>query len=117
MIDPVTGWFEIAEIPAKRADVIINVLEQTWLVRYPRPAEIIMDRGKEFAAEVRDELQNEYGAIRKLIITRNPQANSMVERAHQTIHNMIATQNIERQQDLPVGSWAGMLDRDSRTHD
>ena len=109
MIDPVTGWFEIAEIPAKRADVIFNVLEQTWLVRYPRPAEIIMDRGKEFAAEVRDELQNEYGVIRKLITTRNPQANSMVERAHQTIHNMIATQNIERKQDLPGGSWAGIL--------
>jgi transposase InsO family protein len=85
MIDPVTGWFEIAEIPAKRADNIINVLEQTWLVRYPRPAEIIMDRGEEFAAEVHDELQNEYGVIRKLITTRNPQANSMVKRAHQTI--------------------------------
>jgi hypothetical protein len=43
-IDPVTGWFEIAEIPKKSADVVINVLHQTWLVRYPRPAEIIMDR-------------------------------------------------------------------------
>jgi hypothetical protein len=35
MIDPVTGWFEIAEIPAKRVDVIMNVLKQTWLVQYP----------------------------------------------------------------------------------
>jgi hypothetical protein len=68
-----------------------------------------MDRGKEFAAEVRDELQNEYGVIRKLITTQNPQVNSMVERAHQTIHDMIATQNIERKQDLPGGSWAGIL--------
>jgi transposase InsO family protein len=109
MIDPVTGWFEITEIPAKRADVIINVLKQTWLVRYLRPAEIIMDRGKEFAAKVRDKLQNEYGVIRKLNTTRNPQANSMVERAHQTIHNMITTQNIERKQDLPGRSWAGIL--------
>jgi hypothetical protein len=33
----------------------------------------------------------------------------MVERAHQTIHNMIATQNIEQKQDLPGGSWAGIL--------
>ena len=69
MIDPVTGWFEIAEIPAKCADVIINVLEQTWFIRYPHPAVVIMDRGKEFAAEVRDELQNEYGVIQKLITT------------------------------------------------
>jgi hypothetical protein len=35
MIDPVNGWFEIAEIPKKSADVVINVLDQTWLVRYP----------------------------------------------------------------------------------
>ena len=29
MIDPATGWFEITEIPAKMADVVINVLETT----------------------------------------------------------------------------------------
>jgi hypothetical protein len=34
MINPVTGWFEIAEIPEKTADEVINILEMTWLVRY-----------------------------------------------------------------------------------
>jgi hypothetical protein len=29
MIDPVTGWFEIAEIPEKTAGDVINVLEMT----------------------------------------------------------------------------------------
>ena len=33
MIDPATGWFEIVEIPNKRADYIANVLEYTWLTR------------------------------------------------------------------------------------
>ena len=33
MIDPVTGWFEMAEIKTKSADVIANVIEQTWLNR------------------------------------------------------------------------------------
>jgi hypothetical protein len=72
MIDPVTGWFEIAEVPKKSADVVINLLDQTWLVRYPRPAEIIMDRGRELAGEVQLELQREYSIITKLITTRNP---------------------------------------------
>ena len=31
MIDPATGWFEIAEIPTKRADDVINILEFSWL--------------------------------------------------------------------------------------
>ena len=79
MIDPVTGWFEIAEVPAKSAGIIIDVLEQTWLVRYPKPAEVIMDRGREFMAEVRNSLRNDYGIRRKLITTQNPQANAMVE--------------------------------------
>ena len=50
MIDPATGWFEIKEIKTKRADVIAiaNLVEQTWLVRYPWPDLIIMDRVREF---------------------------------------------------------------------
>jgi len=33
----------------------------------------------------------------------------MVERAHQTIHNLIATQNIKSKHDLPDGQWDGVL--------
>ena len=109
MIDPVTGWFEIVEIPAKTADEVAICLEQTWLTRYPWPAEVIMDRGKEFRAEVEKMLKDEYGLRRKFITTRNPQANSMVERAHQTIHNLIATQGIESRDDLVNGTWNGVL--------
>ena len=109
MIDPATGWFEIAEIPAKSADEVANVLEQTWLTRYPWPAEVVLDRGREFRAEVEKTLKDEYGLRRKLITTRNPQANSMVERAHQTIHNLIATQGITNKSDLPGESWDGIL--------
>ena len=64
MIDPATGWFEIAEIPNKKADFIANILEINWLTRYPWPTEIVMDRGREFQAEVSDAIYNEYG-IRK----------------------------------------------------
>ena len=109
MIDPATGWFEIKEIPSKSADEVANVLEMTWFTRYPWPAEVIMDRGKEFRAEVEKLLRDEYGIRRKLITTRNPQANAMVERAHQTIHNLIATQGIQSREDLPDESWDGIL--------
>jgi transposase InsO family protein len=95
MIDPVTGWFELAEIPAKSADVVIDdVLEQKWLNRYPRPTSVVMDRGREFMAEVKRTLKHDYGVQRKLITTRNPQANAMVERAHQMLHSMLATKEI-----------------------
>ena len=95
MIDPATGWFEIAEIPSKSADNVANILEMSWLTRYPIPTEVVMDRGREFAAEVKDMLQEHYGLSRKVITTRNPQANGIVERVHQVVHNMIRTSGLK----------------------
>jgi len=109
IIDPITRWFKIAEIPAKSADVIADTFERMWLVRYPRPAEVIIDRGHEFMAEMQRMLRNDYGIRRKLITTRNLQANSIVERAHQTVHNLITSQNITCKKDLPHSTWAGLL--------
>ena len=110
MIDPATGWFEIVNIPTKRADFIANLLEYTWLTRYPWPTEIRMDRGSEFAAEVSAALKNEYGIKRKLITTRNPQANSIIERIHQVVGNMIRTRDIRGADDLdPDFPWMGVL--------
>ncbi len=70
MIDPCTGWFEIAEIENAKADEVANVLQETWLTRYPWPAEIIMDRGREFMKEVPVMLKNDYGIKVKRITTQ-----------------------------------------------
>ena len=37
MIDPVTGWFEIVEIPKRTAKTVATAFDHTWLSRYPRP--------------------------------------------------------------------------------
>ena len=83
--------FEIVELPEKRSDIIANLLEQTWLVQYPWPRVVINDRGTEFMAEVKKMLKDEYDIRQKVITTRNPQANAILERIHQTIGNMIRT--------------------------
>jgi transposase InsO family protein len=108
MIDPATGWFEIIEVPNKQTDEIANIFEMCWLNRYPWPTQIVMDRGKEFMGDIKTLLQS-YGITRKPITTRNPQANAMVERAHQTLHNMISSQQIKTKDDLPNGTWDGIL--------
>ena len=48
MIDPVTGWFEITQYDDKRAISIAELVETTWLTRYPRPMEIMSDQIQEF---------------------------------------------------------------------
>jgi len=59
-----------------------------------------MDKGKEFAREVSETLKNEYGVNRKIITSRNPQANSMIERCHKTLHNMIRSAQIKDRREL-----------------
>ena len=109
MIDPSTGWFEIAEIPNKRADVVANILEQTWLSRYPWPRHVIHDRGTEFMAEVHDTLENDYGCVINHTTTRNPQANAIVERVHQTIGNMIRTYLVDNPELDTQDPFKGLL--------
>ena len=109
MIDPVTGWFEIKDIKTKRADIIANVIEKTWLSRYPRPEKVICDRGKEFMAEFKKMIKEDYGIVQKLITTRNPQANAILERVHQTIGNMFRTQQINKIDLDEEEPWSGIL--------
>jgi len=100
MIDPATRFFDIVDIGQKSADMIANWLEIHWLSRYPWPTEITMDKGSEFAAEVRDTLKDEHGFVRKIITSRNPQLNSIIERCHKTLHNVIRSAQIKDRRDL-----------------
>ena len=45
MIDPVTGWFEIAQYNDKISIYIASLVETKWMSRYPRPIEIMHDQG------------------------------------------------------------------------
>ena len=45
MIDPVTGWFEIAQYNDKSAISITKLVENTWLSRYSTPIESTYDQG------------------------------------------------------------------------
>ena len=49
-----------------------------------------------------------HGITMKLITTRNPQANAMVERIHQVCGNMVRTRAITGKADLDQG-WLGIL--------
>jgi hypothetical protein len=37
IIDPVTGWFEMQQIPNKTAAKVTDIAEKTWFTRYPLP--------------------------------------------------------------------------------
>ena len=45
MIDPITGWFEVTQQTNKKEMANENLVETTWLVRYPWPVEITYEQG------------------------------------------------------------------------
>ena len=95
MIDLATGWIEIRTIPSALVDLVANQVELAWLTPYLLPSKVIVDRRNEFLAEFREMIINDYGIMVKLIIPRNPQANSILERVHQIIGNILRTFKVQ----------------------
>ena len=109
MIDPATGWFEIVQIPNKEAITIANLVEQVWLSRYPWPTEITYDRGSEFIGhDFKQNMKDEYGLTVHACTAKNPQANSVLERIHQVLANMIRTFELEDIYIDEKNPWAGI---------
>ena len=106
MIDPATGWIEIAKIPDKQADTVADVIKSTWFNCYLRPTQVVMDRGSEFMAEFSEMVIRDYGIKKKTITTCNPQANAIVERVHQTTKTEIK-KNPSRESFLRHASQSG----------
>ena len=108
MIDSASGWFEIAEISNKKAHTVAETVEQTWFSRYPWPTQITLDRGREFMGEFTRMIREDYGLKKKPITARNPQANAIIERVHQTIGQMIRTSEVQ-EMDNVIDPFKGIL--------
>jgi hypothetical protein len=107
VIDPATGWFEMEQISNKTAVEVAYICETTWFTKCPLPQRITLDRGTEFMAEFAKMVKNDCGMKLKPVTTRNPQANAITERVHQTIGNIIRTFNVQSMDsDDP---WTGTL--------
>ena len=109
MIDPATGWFEMKPTSEKDSMTVANIVETTWFSRYPWPQEIVFDRGSEFMKDFASMVKEDYGIKQRPITTRNPQANAIIERIHQTLGNIIRTFELHQDQEVTQDSWEGIL--------
>ena len=90
-IDPVTNLVEIIRIENKTANHVARKFEECWLNRYPRPNKCIHDNGGEFIGWEFQNLLAQCGVEEKSTTSRNPQANAVCERLHQTVANILRT--------------------------
>ena len=109
MIDPATVWFDMTSIETKRADIIANKLETTWLTKYPQHTQVALDWGTEFMDKLISLLRNNYDITRRPITTRNPQANAILDKAHQTIRNNICSFQLDKAKLNMDDPWEGIL--------
>jgi transposase InsO family protein len=63
----------------------------SWVTRYPRPQRCVHDNGGEFIGWQFQQLLGDLGITSVPTTSRNPQANAIVERMHQTAGNILRT--------------------------
>ena len=108
MIDPATRWFEIVAIKKPTAEECMEAFDNTWLCRYPRPQYIGYDNGNEFK-QIFKEMCKNYAIRPKASTEYNPQANSIIERVHATLGNMLRTFQLDKQELRENDPWTPFL--------
>ena len=89
IIDTVTNLCEVVPIRNKTAQHIGLLLENNWLARYPLPKKCIYDQGNEFLGAEFQRVLRRHNIKPSAAGTKNPQANSVCERLHQSMANSI----------------------------
>ena len=107
-IDPATSWFEIVSIPDKNAATVMDVFHNCWLTRYPRPIKVTFDNGSEFKAVFKEMCDN-FGIKCRPTTSYNPQGNSIIERVHQVMGNMLRAFEVEERDLDPINPWDEFL--------
>jgi hypothetical protein len=90
-IDMVTNLTGLVRIDNKKSAHVREKFEHCWLARYPRPSNCIHDNGGEFTGFEFQELLETFGIKDVPTTSRNPTANAICERMHQTVGNILRT--------------------------
>ena len=88
MIDPCTNLVEIKSTLTTTSKEAAAAVENAWMARYPRPSKIVSDQRPEFGSEF-TAMCKANGIEHSTSTSRNPQVNSLIERIHQTIGQVL----------------------------
>ena len=94
-------------IPVKnhRASTVSRCLYESVVAYFGTPRSILSDRGTEFTSIVWESLTQMLGAKIKLTAPYYPQGNSVIERSHRTLNNMLRTMLLEKKR----GEWSSLI--------
>ncbi|KAH9100500.1 hypothetical protein Ae201684P_006697 [Aphanomyces euteiches] len=93
IIDTATRLLEMAPILTPDSYQAAKLIDQLWFCRYPRPQRCVFDQGSEFKLEFLEMLKC-YGITPVPTTSKNPTANSIIERIHLVIGNKMRLEQI-----------------------
>ena len=123
MINPTTGWSEIVKVPTydldevpgvyddyidDSSDMVSQVFNNTWRIRYLRPRKSMFNNGYEFKRDFTT-LLKDFNIKPVLTTIKNPQDNTLVESVYQEILYMLLTKDISNKVFEYIYSWGETL--------
>lgn len=90
MVDPSTNLIEIAPMLTTTSKEGASIVENNWFAQYPHPLKCVTDQGPEFAFDFQAMLQKN-SIHHSASTSHNPHGNSMIERNHQAIGQVLCT--------------------------
>lgn len=88
-VDQAITFPEIWPISEKTAEYVAKKFDAGWLCRYPRPKEFIHDKGGELMGVEFQQMLHSYGIKSVPTTVKNPQENSLVEKMHLRMGNIL----------------------------
>lgn len=90
-IDTASNLVELIRIDNKSSPHIAHKFQQSWLARYPLPRRCVHDMGGEFIGGAFQSTLTQLNIKDVCSTSKNPQSNSICERMHQTVGNILRT--------------------------
>jgi hypothetical protein len=91
MTDALTKYVELVPLPNKEANTVANAIFDKWYCCFGAPLDIVTDQGKEFCANLSNELFKRLGTNHFTTAPHHPQCNSQAEVANKTIAKYLAS--------------------------
>ena len=105
MMDVYSRYLIATPVKNHTASTVSRCLYESVVAYFGAPRSILSDRGTEFTGLVWESLAQLLGAKIKLTSPYYPQGNSVIERSHRTLSNMLRTMLLERKNE----DWSTLL--------
>ena len=105
MMDVYSRYLIATPVKNHTASMVSRCLYESVVAYFGAPRSILSDRGKEFTGLIWESLAQLLGAKIKLTSPYYPQGNSVIERSHRTLSNMLRTMLLERKSE----DWSTLL--------